>query len=120
MKKIKTLSFIIFAIGILSNSTVFANESKIILFYTGWHAKTREAKALCTQLSRSLGIKFQEYNVDRLQVQKYTENVDFKIPSAIPYIYVQDHRGKIVYKKLYKSSSAGQIRNKINKLFGNG
>lgn len=103
--------------GILCISTIFANESKIILFYTGWHAKTHEAKAVCRQLSDNFHIQFQEYNIDRLSTQKEIENARLKVPSAVPYIYVLDQKGNIIYKNLYQAGSADEIELKIKEYF---
>lgn len=101
--------------GIFANTVVFAKDSQLILFYADWHAKTKEAQSLCRKIVEDFGLNYQEFNIDNIKNVQKAKKLDIKIPKAIPYIYIFDHKGNVVYKKSYKSSSLNQIEQEIKK-----
>ena len=116
IRKKLTLKFIALLMsGLFFNSAVFAAKPEIILFYADWHAKTREAQSVCSKLAGELGVKLKQFNIDRIQEQKEMDKEGLAIPSAVPYVYILDNRGDVVYKKPYNKTSAREIEDKIQK-----
>lgn len=116
--KFKLLNLFIIALctgGMFISSAAFAAKPEIILFYADWHAKTKEAKSLCNKAADDFNIKIQELDIDNSKNAQKAKKLDIKIPSSIPYIYILDHKGKIVYQKPYKDASLNKIKQELQK-----
>ncbi len=113
IKNFKTIFLFVFAIALFAKLPIFAGEGKIILFYADWDAKSREAKTSCRKLALDLGLQFQGYNIDSVQTQRTSAKINLEIPSSVPYIYILDSGGKVLYRRIYTRSSAAEIGEKL-------
>ncbi|OGI00013.1 MAG: hypothetical protein A2039_02270 [Candidatus Melainabacteria bacterium GWA2_34_9] len=106
--------FSLFA-GILFSSVAFAAPSQIVLFCSSWNMKCREAKLVCSAAAQELGISYSDLDVDQANSQQKANAMGLNLPSAIPYIYILDNKGKVVKGKLYKGETSQSLQQELMK-----
>jgi len=101
--------------GILFGSVAFATPSQIILFCSSWNMKCREAKTAYSSAAHELGINYADLDIDQANSQQKANALGLNLPSAIPYIYILDSKGKVVKGKLYKGETSQSLKQELMK-----
>jgi len=109
--------FMVFSLltGILFSSVAYAAGSQIILFCSSWNIKCREARKACSAAARETGVNFIDLDIEQAFSQQKANDLGLTFPSAIPYIYILDSKGKIIKGQLYKGETSQILKQELMK-----
>lgn len=110
---IKILSVLVLFAGILFSSVAFAAQSQLVIFCSSWNMKCRDAKKISSCVAGDLNLKFVYLDMDDSSTQDKATDMELSVPSSIPYIYVLNSKGKVVFEELYRGESQQELEQKI-------
>jgi len=113
---------IIFVSGIiLTAKAVSLKKTTVLLFCASWSANCRTASSTVKTTVNSYGDKadYVLLDVDNPTTPDISRQYDISVPTALPFIYILDKNGKILFKQKYKNETTSELIQKFDPLILN-
>lgn len=88
----------------------------VIVFYTEWNSKSREALPAVEQVTSSYNntVDLQELNMDLNTTPDRARALGTSIPSTVPYVVVLNKNGNTVFQQAYNKQTSQQLSEILN------
>jgi hypothetical protein len=112
-KLAKILSVIALLSGVLFSSSALAAKAQLVIFCSSWNMKCRDAGKIAAAAANDLNLKLMQIDMDDASLADKASDMEIKVPSSVPYIYVLNSKGNVVFEELYKGEPLQDLEQRI-------